>query len=86
MMNVTSTDAVNTFHQLLRLVERGETVRISKHGKAKARLVPDCDFMDAKEFAKAFAGHKASKLDVAAADEIAKNIERLNQDEYALAH
>jgi antitoxin (DNA-binding transcriptional repressor) of toxin-antitoxin stability system len=45
MIEVSVTDAVNGFHRFLGKVERGETVRIRKHGRAFARIVPDSDFM-----------------------------------------
>ena len=87
MIEVTTTRAVNDFHRLLNKVERGETVRIRKHGRASARMVPDCDFMSGKDFASVFAGYKATTLDKAAADAIAANIIELDAEtDHALAH
>ena len=50
------------------LVESGETARIRKHGRASAKIVPDCDFMCGPVFARVFAGYKATSQDRAAAD------------------
>ena len=87
MIQVSSTDAVNGFHHLLGRVERGETVRILKHGKAKARMVPDCDFLSGPEFHAIFSSYAATRLDAATADAIAANIRRLDHEEQdALAH
>jgi antitoxin (DNA-binding transcriptional repressor) of toxin-antitoxin stability system len=38
MIEVSVTTAVNGFHRFLGKVERGETVRIRKHGRAFARI------------------------------------------------
>jgi len=87
MIEVTTTHAVNQFHQLLNKVERGETVRIRKHGRASARIVPDCDFMSGKDFANVFVGYKATAQDKAAAAAIAANIAELDAEtDHALAH
>lgn len=87
MIEVTTTRAVNEFHRLLDKVERGETVRIRKHGRASAKIVPDCDFMSSEEFASVFAGYKATAQDRATADAIAANIAELDAEgENALAH
>lgn len=87
MIEVTTTKAVNEFHRLLTKVERGETVRIRKHGRASARIVPDCDFMSGEEAAKLFEGYRATALDKAAADAIAANIAELDAEtDHALAH
>ncbi len=87
MIEVTTTKAVNEFHRLLNKVERGETIRIRKHGRASARIVPDCDFMSGEAFAGVFAGYKATAQDKAAADAIASNIAELDAEtDHALAH
>lgn len=41
MKKVQATQAKATFAELLREVERGETVLITRHGKTVARLVPE---------------------------------------------
>lgn len=87
MITVTATEGVNSFHKLLERVEQGETVRILKHGRARARLVPDCDFMSSKEVARIFAGYQADALDQAVADAVAANIKELDQEaDETLAH
>jgi prevent-host-death family protein len=87
MIEVTATTAVNQFHELLSKVERGQTVRIRKHGRISARMIPDCDFMSGKAAAKLFAGYQATALDRAAADEITANIAKLDAEaDHALAH
>ena len=87
MITVTITEGVNTFHQLIAQVERGETVKIVKHGRARARIVPDCDFMSGKEFSRVFEGYHATDLDKAAADDIAGHIRQLESEaDDALAH
>jgi prevent-host-death family protein len=87
MIEVSTTRAVNEFHRLLNKVERGETVRIRKHGRASARIVPDCDFMSGEDFARVFAGYKATALDRAAADAIAANLAAFDAEaDHALAH
>ena len=87
MIEVSATRAVNEFHRLLNKVERGETIRIRKHGRASARIVPDCDFMSGEAAAKLFEGYKATALDKAAADAIAANIAALDAEtDHALAH
>ena len=87
MITVTSTEGVNSFHRLLDQVGQGETVRILKHGRARARLVPDCDFMSSAEFSKVFRGYKATDLDVAVADEIESHIKQLDKEyDDSLAH
>ena len=87
MITVTATEDVNSFHQLLELAAQGETVRILKHGRAQARLVPDCDFMSSQEMARLFAGYQADALDQAAADAVTLNIQALDQEaDETLAH
>jgi hypothetical protein len=79
MISVTATDAANSFHRLLELAERGETVRITKHGRVRAKIVRDVDFMSGKDFIKIFKNYKATALDKAAADEIGKNIRKMKK-------
>ena len=87
MITVTATEGVNSFHQLLERVAQGETVRILKHGRARARLVPDCDFISSREMEQLFASHQADALDQATADAVAANIQALDQEEdETLAH
>ncbi len=88
MITVTAAEGKNSFPELLERVERGETVRILKHGRARARLVPDCDFMSGADFAKLFEGYQATALDRAAAEEIAANIAKLDAEmtDESLAH
>jgi prevent-host-death family protein len=87
MITVTATEGVNSFHQLLERVAQGETVRILKHGRARARLVPDCDFMGSQEMSRLFAGYQAEAVDKAVADAVAVNIQVLDQEaDEALAH
>jgi prevent-host-death family protein len=87
MIEVSATTAVNEFHALLSKVENGESVRIRKHGRVSARLVPDCDFMTGKDFARIFDGFKATAEDKAAARAIASKIAELDaESDHALAH
>ena len=87
MIEVSVTDAVNGFHRFLGKVERGETVRIRKHGRAFARIVPDSDFMSGADFSKIFADYKADALDQAAASASAANVKKLDEEfEHELAH
>ena len=87
MIEISTTNAVNEFHRLLSRVEHGETVRILKHGRAKARLIPDCDFLTGQEFAGIFKNYRPSRQDVQTADAIRRNIRQLDQEESdALAH
>jgi antitoxin (DNA-binding transcriptional repressor) of toxin-antitoxin stability system len=88
MIEVSTTQGVNEFHQLLKLVERGESVRIMNHGRARARLVPDTGFISGAETLRLFYSWKGNALDQSAASEIEKNIEALNReaDPDALAH
>jgi prevent-host-death family protein len=87
MITVSATEGVNSFHQLLERVAQGETVRILKHGRARARLVPDCDFMSSQEMVRLFTGYQADALDQAAADAVAANIQALDREtDETLAH
>lgn len=87
MIDVSTTEAINEFHRLLQKVEHGETVRIRKHGRASARLVPDCDFMTGAAAARLFADYKPSAVDKAAADDIEEAVRRLDAEtHHALAH
>jgi prevent-host-death family protein len=75
-----STAIVRQFGRYLSMVEAGQSIRITKHGRPVARLVPDRSFMSGKEFAQLFAGYKPDALDKAAANEIAKNIAQLDAE------
>ena len=87
MIEVSITQTVNEFHRLLKLVDKGESIRITNHGRARARLVPDSGFMSSSEFARIFDGYQATDADKATADDIAKNIVALDTEEdNALAH
>ena len=68
-------------------MDRGETVRITNHGKPRARIVPDAGFMTSSEFARVFEDYKAGAADKAAADAVAGCIAQLDAEEGdALAH
>jgi len=72
------------FSEFLGKVERRCTIQVLKDGRAAARLVPDCDFMDGKSAADLFRGHSG---DAATADAIAKEVSKLKEEEgNALAH
>ena len=75
-----STAVVRQFHHYLSLAEHGESVRIRKHGRSVARLVPDTDFMSGKQAAELFRSHKADKLDRAAARAIETQIATLDHE------
>jgi antitoxin (DNA-binding transcriptional repressor) of toxin-antitoxin stability system len=82
-----STTVVRQFRHYLSLAEHGECVRIQKHGRSVARLVPDSDFMSGKQAADLFRSHKADKLERAAAQAIETEIARLDREaDDALAH
>jgi len=84
MQKATATLMARKFSEYLGKVEHGRSIQILKHGRAVARLVPDCDFMDGKQAAELFRGHSG---DAAAADAIAREIVRLREEEDgALAH
>ncbi len=86
MIDTTATTLARELHEFLARVEHGETVRIRKHGRTVARLVPDCGFMSGKEFSRLFNGYKADALDKASANAIAANLAELDKDYDALAH
>jgi len=72
------------FSEFLSKVEHGRSIRVLKHGRTVARLVPDCDFMEGRRAAEIFAGHLG---DPAAAEAIANEISKLTREEAeALAH
>jgi hypothetical protein len=56
MIEVSTTRTINEFHQLLKLVDRGESIRITNHGKARARIIQDFGFMSGAEAAMDFQG------------------------------
>jgi antitoxin (DNA-binding transcriptional repressor) of toxin-antitoxin stability system len=68
LQQATATDAAKEFHRFLGLVEHGQSVQIRKHGRAVARLIPDCDFMPGKRAAAIFRTYKAEAADRAAAN------------------
>ena len=75
------------FHEFLNRVEHGETIRIRKHGRAVARLVPDCEFITGRRAADVIRPHKADVQDKATANAIAAEIRRLDaESDDALAH
>ena len=87
MKTADSTAVVRQFGQYLTLVEAGQSIRITKHGRPVARLVPDRGFMSGKEAAALFRTYRPDKLDRAAADAIADQIAQLDREaEDALAH
>jgi len=84
MQKATATSMARRFSEFLGKVEHGRTIQVLKHGRAVARLVPDCDFMDGKSAADLFRGHSG---DAATADAIAKELSKLKEEEAnALAH
>ena len=72
------------FHDFLGRVEHGESVRTRKHGKAVARLVPDCDFMPGDRAAALFKGHQGDEATAAAVTEQIARLDAEGAD--ALAH
>ena len=87
MKTADATTVVRQFGQYLSLVESGETVRITKHGRAIARLVPDCSFMSGQQAAALFRNYEPSELDRETANLIAANIAELDREsDNALAH
>jgi prevent-host-death family protein len=80
MKTADATAVVRQFGQFLSLVEAGQSIRITKHGRSVARLVPDRDFMSGKEAADLFRTHKAGKLDRATAAAISDQIAQLDQE------
>lgn len=82
-----ATAVVRQFGQFLSMVEGGQSIRITKHGRSVARLVPDHGFMSGREAAELFRTHKAGKLDRATADAIAEQIYLIDREaDNALAH
>ncbi|MDE2515605.1 MAG: type II toxin-antitoxin system prevent-host-death family antitoxin [Rhodospirillales bacterium] len=61
MRDIQASDAKTHLPQILDAVERGETVRITRHGRAIARIVPESDRRQA-EIQKAVANIKALRL------------------------
>ncbi|MHC1762748.1 MAG: type II toxin-antitoxin system Phd/YefM family antitoxin [Verrucomicrobiia bacterium] len=87
MKTADATTVVRQFGRYLGMIEAGQSIRITKHGRPVARLVPDPGFMSGKEFAQVFASYRADAVDKATAKEIAKNIAQLNAEvDDALAH
>jgi antitoxin (DNA-binding transcriptional repressor) of toxin-antitoxin stability system len=82
-----STTILRKFGRCLSMIEAGQSIRITKHGRSVARLVPDPGFMSGKEFAQLFSDYSADAVDKAAAKQIAKNIAQLDAEvDDALAH
>lgn len=69
MLQVQATEAKAKFAELLRNVESGETVVITRHGKKIARLVPDAELggikMSTEEIREARHGDSDSNSDAA---------------------
>jgi antitoxin (DNA-binding transcriptional repressor) of toxin-antitoxin stability system len=84
MQKASATSVARKFSEYLGKVEHGRSIQILKHGRAVARLVPDCDFMDGQQAAEFFQGHTG---DPATAEAIAREVARLREEEdRALAH
>lgn len=84
MQKASATLMARKFSEFLGKVEHGRSIQVLKHGRAVARLVPDCDFMDGKSAAELFRGHFG---DAGTADAIAKELAKLKDEETdALAH
>ncbi|HEV2207601.1 MAG TPA: type II toxin-antitoxin system prevent-host-death family antitoxin [Verrucomicrobiae bacterium] len=84
MKQASATLVARRFSQFLGEVQHGHSIQIVKHGKAVARLVPDCDFMSGKRAAALFVNHVP---DPEAADAAEKELLKLRQEEAdALAH
>ena len=84
MQKASATSIARNFGEFLGKVEHGRSIQVLKHGRTVARIVPDCDFVPGARAADLFRDHAA---DAAAADAIAREIEKLNQEEDdALAH
>jgi len=87
MIEATATDMARAFHDYLGKAQRGQTVLIRLRGKPVARLVPNSGFMPASEAADIFRTYRATKLDKEAADAVAEQIRKLDQEfDDALAH
>ncbi len=80
MKTAALTVVVCQFGRYLRMVEAGQSVRITKHGRPVARLVPDQGFMSGGEAAGLFRGYEADALDRDAAEEVARNIAQLDAE------
>ncbi len=84
MTEVSAKTFARNLHEFLGRVEHGETVVISNHGHAVARLTPEPGFMSGKKAAELFRSHKA---DAEAADAISAEIKKLDQGvNHAQAH
>ncbi|MCX8089686.1 MAG: hypothetical protein N3I86_01930 [Verrucomicrobiae bacterium] len=86
MIECTVNDAPTNFHELLKRVAHGETVRIRDHGQPIARMVRDVEFLPGPDFAAIFDGYQPDTLDLAAAEEIAENLRLLEATYAPLAH
>ena len=80
MKTADSKAVVRQFGHFISLVEAGESVRITKHGRPVARLVPDREFMSGKEAAALFHTYGPDTLDRAAAKAIAQQIAQFDSE------
>lgn len=87
MTSADSSAIRDEFSRYLRLVETGESIRITKDGRPIARLIPDTDFMSGRAAAELFRAYAPDDVDKAAADAISEQIAELNREaDDALAH
>lgn len=86
MIECSVSEAWNNFHELLKRVVRGETVRIRDQGQPVARMVRDVEFLPGRDIAAIFEGYQPDALDVAAAEEIAENLRLLEATHAPVAH
>ena len=62
MKSIQATEAKAKFSELLRAVERGEVVQITRHGKTIARIVPEIDEQERRRAAvQAILDYQASR-------------------------
>ena len=62
MKSIRATEAKAKFSELLRAVERGEVVQITRHGKTIARIVPEIDEQERRRAAvQAILDYQASR-------------------------
>ena len=80
MIEATAIKMAQSFPEFLGKVEQGETVRITKNGRLVARLVPETGFMSGKAAAGVFESYQAGAEDLAAADAIALEIKKLDEE------
>lgn len=63
MREIGAFEAKNTLGSLLDLVQKGEEVVITRHGKPIARLIPECEARNRQAAREAVARVRARKLD-----------------------